>query len=161
MRDSISDDDLSRIFDETRVIALVGASPNETRASFFVGRYLSLRGYTVLPINPGHVGKTLFGQEVRASLADCPEADMVDIFRRSEAVPDIVDDAMAHLPNLRTIWMQIGVQHDATAQMARADDLTVVQNRCPKIEYQRLYGELRRAGVNTNIISSKLPRWRG
>jgi predicted CoA-binding protein len=84
------------------------------------------------------------------------EVDMVDIFRRSEAVPAIVDQALEHLPNLRTIWMQIGVQHDEAAAKAEARGITVIQNRCPKIEYQRLHGELRMAGFATGVISSRL-----
>ncbi|MBV2360435.1 CoA-binding protein [Thalassococcus sp. CAU 1522] len=148
---------LRDILKRSRVIAVVGVSPNEVRPSYYVARYLSLKGYRVIPVNPGHAGKRLFGQEVRASLAECPkDVDMVDIFRRSDAVPEIVDEALAILPGLRTIWMQIGVMHDGAAEKARAAGVDVVMNRCPKIEYQRLFGELRMGGFATGIISSKL-----
>ena len=132
---------------------------NTVRPSYFVARYLGLKGYTVTPVNPGHAGKSLFGREIFASLADIPHADkieMVDIFRRSDAVPGIVEEALAHLPNLKVIWMQIGVQHAEAAAIAEERGITVIQNRCPKIEYQRLFGELRMGGFSTGVISSKL-----
>ena len=152
-----SDIFLRDILRRTKVIALVGVSENPVRASNFVARYLSLRDFHVVPVNPAYAGQTLFGQTVRAHLSEIDEpVDMVDIFRRSEAVPEIVDDAMRLFPTLRTIWMQFGVQHPQTAAIAEACGYDVVQNRCPKIEYQRLFGELRRGGFNTGIISSKL-----
>jgi len=151
------DQTLKRILKRMKKVAVVGASTNPVKASYFVGRYLLLRGVKVIPVNPGHAGKTLFGETIRADLSEVPEdVDMVDIFRRSDAVPGIVDAALAHLPGLQTIWMQIGVRHDDAAEKARAAGLDVVQDRCPKIEYQRLFGELRKAGFNTGIISSKL-----
>ena len=152
-----SDIFLRDILRRTKVIALVGVSASPVRASNFVARYLSLRDFHVVPVNPAYAGQTLFGQTVRAHLSEIDEpVDMVDIFRRSEAVPEIVDDAMRLFPTLRTIWMQFGVQHPQTAAIAEACGYDVVQNRCPKIEYQRLFGELRRGGFNTGIISSKL-----
>ncbi|GGH30680.1 hypothetical protein SAMN05444007_105136 [Cribrihabitans marinus] len=152
-----SDSWLKRILQRTRVIAVVGVSMNPVRPSYYVARYLSLKGYKVIPVNPGHAGKVLFGETVRAGLKDIPEpVDMVDIFRRSEAVPPIVDDALEHLPGLRTIWMQIGVEHAGAAAVAQARGIDVIQNRCPKIEYQRLFGELRMGGFATGVISSKL-----
>ena len=152
-----SDIFLRDILRRTKVIALVGVSASPVRASNFVARYLSLRDFHVVPVNPAYAGQTLFGQTVRAHLSEIDEpVDMVDIFRRSEAVPEIVDDAMRLFPTLRTIWMQFGVQHPQTAAIAEARGYDVVQNRCPKIEYQRLFGELRRGGFNTGIISSKL-----
>ena len=152
-----SDIFLRDILRRTKVIALVGVSANPVRASNFVARYLSLRDFQVVPVNPAYAGQTLFGQTVRAHLSEIDEpVDMVDIFRWSEAVPEIVDDAMRLFPTLRTIWMQFGVQHPQTAAIAEARGYDVVQNRCPKIEYQRLFGELRRGGFNTGIISSKL-----
>jgi predicted CoA-binding protein len=148
---------LRKILERMKTVAVVGASTNPVKASYFVSRYLTLRGVRVIPINPGHAGKTLFGETIRADLSEAPaEVDMVDIFRRSDAVPGIVTQALAHLPNLQTIWMQIGVSHDAAAAEARAAGIDVIQNRCPKIEYQRLFGELRMAGFNTRVISSKL-----
>jgi len=148
---------LRRILQSTRTIAVVGVSLNPVRPSYFVARYLGLRGFRVIPVNPGHAGERLFGETVRASLADCPEdVDMVDIFRRSEHVPPIVAEAIERLPKLRCVWLQIGVQSDAAFAMAQAQGLHFVQNRCPKIEYQRLFGELRMGGFNTGVISSKL-----
>ena len=156
---SYSDKHLKQILQSTRVIACVGVSTNPTRPSYFVARYLGLKGFTVIPVNPGHAGKELFGQEIRASLSDIPaemNVDMVDIFRRPDAVPAIVDEALEALPELRTIWMQIGVEHAEAAAKAEAAGKTVIMKRCPKIEYQRLFGELRMGGFNTGVISSKL-----
>ena len=157
MTSPYSDTFLRDILRRTKVIALVGVSANPVRASNFVARYLGLRGYRVLPINPAYAGQTLFGETVKANLSELEApVDMVDIFRRSEVVPEIAEDAMRLFPTLRTIWMQFGVQHPQTAAIAEARGFDVVQNRCPKIEYQRLFGELRRGGFNTGIISSKL-----
>lgn len=153
-----SDKFLKTILTRTKVIAVVGVSPNPVRPSYYVARYLRLKGYTVVPVNPGHVGKVLFGQTVVGSLRDITQpVDMVDIFRRSEAVPEIVDEALAAFPEtLRTIWMQIGVTHAQAAEKAEQFGVDVIQDLCPKMEYQRLFGELRMAGINTGIISSKL-----
>ncbi len=152
-----SDDFLKTILKRSKVIAVVGFSLNPVRPSYYVARYLSLKGYRVIPVNPGHAGVPLFGETVRASLSeiDAP-VDMVDIFRRSEAVPPIVDEALEALPGLKTVWMQIGVEHAEAAAKAEARGVDVVMNRCPKIEYQRLFGELRMGGFATGIISSKL-----
>jgi predicted CoA-binding protein len=157
--DETDDATLRRILTTTRVIAVVGVSSDPVRPSHFVARYLGRRGYRVIPVNPAQAGTTLLGETVRATLADIPAeipVDMVDIFRRSEHVPPIVDAALAHLPNLRTIWMQIGVRNEAAAAAARARGITVVQDRCPKIEFQRLHGELRMGGFATGVISSRL-----
>ena len=152
-----SDDFLKSILNKVKTVAVVGVSSNPVRPSYFVARYLTLKGYTVIPVNPGLEGQVLFGQEVKAFLSDIQTpVDMVDIFRRSDAVPAIVDEALAAFPDLPAIWMQIGVQHTEAAQKARARGVDVIQNLCPKIEYQRLFGELRLGGFNTGIISSKL-----
>ena len=152
-----SDVFLRDILNRTKVVAVVGVSTNPVRPSYFVARYLGLKGITVIPVNPVHAGKTLFGQTIRADLSEVSEpVDMLDIFRRSEFVPDVVDDAMKNLPNLKTIWMQIGVAHESAAAKAEAANIDVIQNRCPKIEYQRLFGELRMGGFATGVISSKL-----
>lgn len=152
-----TDDDLRRILTDTKTVACIGVSMNPVRPSYYVARYLTLRGKRVIPVNPGHAGKPLFGETIRATLSDIPEQiDMLDIFRRSEAVPGIVDEALAHLPGLKVIWMQISVQHEEAAALARSAGIEVIQNRCPKIEYQRLYGELRMGGFATGVISSKL-----
>ncbi len=148
---------LEQVLQRTKVVAVVGVSMNPVRPSYYVARYLSLKGYTVLPVNPGHAGKDLFGQTVHATLSDIAQpVDMVDIFRRSEAVPPIVDEALDAFPDLRTVWMQIGVEHAGAAAKAQARGVDVVMNRCPKIEYQRLFGELRMGGFATGVISSKL-----
>ncbi|HBM60855.1 MAG TPA: CoA-binding protein [Citreicella sp.] len=133
---------LTEILKRSRVVAVVGASLNPVRPSHYVARFLVQQGYRVIPVNPGHAGMMLFGEEVRARLAevDAP-VDMVDIFRRSDAVPEIVEDALEHLPHLRTIWMQLGVVHDGAAALARARGVDVVMNRCPKIEFPRLLGD--------------------
>ena len=152
-----NDGDLRAILRRSRVVAMVGVSPDPVRPSHFVGRYLAGKGFRVIPVNPAHAGKTLFGETVRPGLADCPpETDMLDIFRRPETVGPIVTEALACLPALRTLWMQIGVVNEDAAAEARARGLDVVMDRCPKIEYQRLFGELRMGGFATGVISSKL-----
>lgn len=157
MNETYSDTHLRTILHRTKRIAVVGMSLNEIRPSFYVARYLSLKGFKVVPVNPGHAGKTAFGQTVVARLSDIKEpVDMVDIFRKPEHVPPIVDEALEVFPDLQTIWMQIGVWHEEAAAKARARGVDVVMNRCPKIEYQRLMGELRMGGFNTGVISSKL-----
>lgn len=157
MTDSPSDDLLRDILRRSKVFACIGVSPNPVRPSHYVGRYLTLKGYRVIPVNPGQAGSTLWGVEVKAGLADVTErVDVVDIFRKPEAVPGIVDEALAMDPLPEVIWMQIGVTHAEAAARAEAAGLTVIQNRCPKIEYQRLFGELRMGGFATGIISSKL-----
>lgn len=154
------DELLRRILRETRTIACVGVSLNEVRPSFFVARYLRLKGFRVIPVNPAYAGETAFGETVLPSLAAIREGpvEMVDIFRRSDQAGAVVDEALAHLLDrgLRTIWMQIGVIDPAAAARAEARGLTVIMNRCPKIEYQRLFGELRWGGFNTGLVSSKL-----
>jgi predicted CoA-binding protein len=153
---------LRELLGTTKTIAMVGVSLNEIRPSYFVARYLNLKGYRIVPVNPGQAGKTLFGQMIYPSLSEIPEEigpiDMVDIFRRSDQVGPIVDDAIAALSTrgLRSIWMQIGVINEDAKAVAEAAGLDVIMNRCPKIEHQRLFGELRKAGFNTGVISSKL-----
>ncbi len=154
-----SDSHLMGILKRTKCVACVGVSANQVRPSFYVARYLGLKGYRVIPVNPGLAGQTLLGETVYADLRQIPSeipVDMVDIFRQSAHVPPIVDDALQCLPGLRTIWMQIGVENPEAAAKAEARGMTVIQNRCPKIEFQRLFGELRMAGFNTGLISSKL-----
>jgi predicted CoA-binding protein len=154
---SYSDAFLKDILTRTRRIAVVGVSMNPVRPSYYVARYLGLKGFDVVPVNPLHAGETVFGKTVVPSLSDIEgPVDMVDIFRRSEAVPEIVEEALEAFPEVRTIWMQIGVCHSEAAARAEARGVDVVQDRCPKIEYQRLFGELRMGGFATGIISSKL-----
>ena len=152
-----ADQMLRDVLKRTRRIAVVGVSLNPVRPSYYVARYLGLKGYDVVPVNPLHAGEQLLGKTVVSGLAHIEgSVDMVDIFRRSEFVPEIVEEALAAFPKLQTIWMQIGVSHEAAAAEAEARGVTVIQNRCPKIEYQRLFGELRMAGFATGVISSKL-----
>jgi len=157
-----SDDELRAIFRDTHTIAVVGVSKNEVRPSYYVARYLKLKGFRIVPVNPAYAGETLLGEVVRADFASIPpelgDVDMVDIFRRPDQAGPVVDAAIRDLGGrgLRTIWMQIGVINHAAAARAEAAGLTVVMDRCPKIEYQRLHGELRMGGFATGMISSKL-----
>jgi len=149
---------IAGILNSVRTIAVVGASANDVRPSFFVTKYLIDKGYTVYPINPGHAGKEILGRMTYASLADVPEPiDMVDIFRASNAVPPIVDEALALKPMPKVIWMQLTVRNDEAARKAEAAGVKVVMNRCPKIEYARLSGEIGWNGVNSRVISAKKP----
>ena len=156
--DAYPDAYISGILKEVRSIAMVGASANDIRPSYFVLKYLKLRGYAMFPINPGLAGKTILDLPVYASLADLPgPVDMVDIFRNSAAAGAIVDQVLA-LPVLpKVVWMQLTVRNDAAAAKAEAAGIRVVMNRCPKIEYGRLSGEIGWAGVNSRAISSKRP----
>lgn len=132
---------MRHIRDTTRVIAVVGLSPKHERPSWGVARFLQVGGYRIVPVNPGHAGEEILGETVYADLASIPKdlkVDMVDIFRRSDVVPAIVDEALRELPDLKTIWMQLGVEHAGAAATAEAAGVTVIQDRCPKIEFPRL-----------------------
>jgi uncharacterized protein len=134
-----SDADLRTILTATHTIAMVGASPNPARPSHGVMGYLLRHGYRVIPINPGHAGGSILGQAVHARLADVPEAiDLVDIFRRADALRGVVDEALALSPLPKAIWMQLGLHDDTAAVRARAAGLNVVMDRCIKIEHDRL-----------------------
>jgi len=154
------DDALIRsVLTEVKTIAMVGASDNPARPSYLVFKYLRERGYRVIPINPGKAGKPLLGEPFVARLADIPEpVDMVEVFRASDAAPGIVDEALAMRLPPKVIWMQLGVRHDGAAAKAEAAGLMVVMNRCPKIEYGRLSGEIGWQGVNSRVLSAKKPR---
>ena len=156
--DAYPDGYIAAILREVKSIAMVGASANEVRPSYFVLKYLHLRGYRMFPINPGLAGKTILDLPVYASLAALPEpVDMVDIFRNSEAAAGVVDEVLALPFKPKVIWMQLTVRNDAAAAKAEAAGIRVVMNRCPKIEYGRLSGEIGWAGVNSRAISSKRP----
>ncbi|MGH7213098.1 MAG: CoA-binding protein [Acetobacteraceae bacterium] len=145
---------LRRILGSVRVIALVGASANWNRPSYFVMKYLQGKGYRVIPVNPRLAGQTLLGERAYASLRDIPEpVDRVDIFRASDQVDLIVDDAIAI--GARVVWMQLGIRNDAAGARAEAAGLEVVMNRCPKIEFGRLGGELSWSGVDSGIIRNQ------
>jgi predicted CoA-binding protein len=156
--DHYSDAFIRKILDGVKSIAIVGASPKDVRPSYFVTRYLLDKGYHVIPVNPGLGGKKILDQTVYEHLREIPEPlDMVDIFRSSDAAPGIVAEALALNPRPKVIWMQLGVRNDAAAAAAEAAGLTVVMNRCPKIEYGRLSGEIGWMGVNSRVLSSKKP----
>lgn len=134
-----TDDDLRKILTTTRVIALVGWSPNADRPSHRVAAFLVGKGYRVIPVNPGQAGKSALGEVVRGSLSEITEnVDMVEIFRRSEEVGPVVEEALRVMPALKTIWMQLGVEDADAAAKARAAGVSVVMNRCPAIELPRL-----------------------
>lgn len=156
-----SDDELARVLTESTTIAMVGASANTNRPSYFAMKYLLGKGYTVHPVNPGIAGQCLLGQTVYASLDDVPApVGIVDIFRASDAALQITRDAirLKDKLGLRTVWMQLGVVNDEARREAEAAGLTVIMNRCPKIEYGRLSGEIGWAGVNSGRISSLRPK---
>lgn len=153
---------IAGILRDVRTIAIVGASANDVRPSFFVAKYLIDKGFDVYPINPGQAGKEILGRPVFARLADVPVAiDMVDVFRASEAAAGVVDSAMSLLPLPKVIWMQLGVRNDAAAAKAEDAGIRVVMNRCPKIEYGRLSGEIGWTGVNSRVLTSRKPLMRG
>ena len=156
-RETYSSAYIAKVLRENKVIASVGMSLDPKKPSYLVGRWLSLRGFTIIPVNPVYAGQEMWGKTTYSDLHDIQEhVDMVQIFRRSEAVSAIVEAALEHLPNLKTIWMQLGVQHPETAAKARANGLEVVQDLCPKMELQRISGELGRYGVNTGFVTSRL-----
>ena len=154
--DSYAADHIRDILISVRTIALVGASANTVRPSFFVLKYLLDKGYQVFPVNPGMAGKDILGRPVYGSLKDVPVAiDMVDIFRSSEAAGPIVDEALALDPLPGVIWMQLTVRNDAAAARAEAKGVKVVMNRCPKMEYGKLSGEWGWVGGNSGVLSSR------
>ena len=156
--DSYSNEYIAEILNSVKTVAIVGASANDVRPSYFVAKYLIDKGFTVFPINPGHAGKEILGRMTYARLSEVPEPiDMVDIFRASSAVPPIVDDALKLDPLPKVIWMQLTVRNDEAAARAEAAGVKVVMNRCPKIEYGRLSGEIGWNGVNSRVLSSKKP----
>jgi predicted CoA-binding protein len=132
---------IREIFQETKVFACIGASMNPARPSYYVSEFLMSHGYRVIPINPGTAGKQWLGETVYATLTDIPKSitiDALDIFRRSDAVPEIVRDAHTALPDLKNIWTQLGVISDEASDLADRFGFKMVQDRCPKIEIPRL-----------------------
>jgi len=149
---SYSDHYISTILNSVKTIAMIGASPKDVRPSYIVMKYLLAKGYRVVPINPGQAGRMIQGQMTYAGLADVPEpVDMVDVFRGSDALPAIVSDILSLDNRPKVLWAQLTVRHDEAA------GLKVVMNRCPKIEYGRLSGEIGWNGVNSRVISSRKP----
>jgi len=155
-----SDAKLRAILQRVRVIAMVGASAHWNRPSYFVMKYLQGKGYRVIPVNPGLAGKEILGQRVYASLAEVPgPVDIVDIFRSSAAALEVAREAVRERKRLgiEVVWMQLGVRNEKAAAEAEAAGLKVVMNRCPKIEFGRLSGEISWAGVNSRTLSSRRP----
>lgn len=156
--DSYDNAYIAGILNSVKTIAIVGASANDVRPSWFVLKYMLDKGFSVFPINPGHAGREILGRMTYARLADIPQPiDMVDIFRAPAAVPGIVDEVLALDPLPKVVWMQLGVRHDEAAAKAEAAGIKVVMNCCPKIEYGRLSGEIGWNGVNSGVLSSKKP----
>ena len=152
-----SDQQIRRILSTVRTIAMVGASTNWNRPSYFVMKYLQGKGYRVIPVNPTSAGQTLLGEKVYASLKDIPDKiDMVDMFRAAREAPGVVADAIAI--GAKLVWMQLGIRNDEAATMGEAAGLEVIMNRCPKIEFGRLGGELSWSGVNSGIIQNRAPQ---
>lgn len=159
--DRYDDDYIAGILREVRSFAFVGASANTNRPSYFAMKYMLAKGYEVIPVNPGLAGQQILGQTVFGRLADIErQVDVIDIFRNSEAARAITREALALEEKLapKVVWMQLGVRNDEAAAEAEAAGLRVVMNRCPKIEYGRLSGEIGWAGVNTGSISSIKPK---
>ncbi|MGE3145738.1 MAG: CoA-binding protein [Pseudorhodoplanes sp.] len=154
--DNYADPYIRGILNTVKTIAMVGISPKENRPSYFAFKYLLERGYRMIPVNPGQAGKDILGQKVYATLAEIPHPiDMVDIFRASQHVMPVVDEALALSPKPQVIWMQLGIRNDEAATKAEAAGIKVVMNRCPKIEYGRLSSEISWIGVNSRTLSSK------
>ena len=157
--DAYADDHIRSILSRVRTIAMVGASANWNRPSYFAMKYLQTKGFRVIPVNPRAAGETILGEVARASLRDIEDkVDMVDCFRPAHEADAIADDAIAI--GARVLWMQLGVRNDAAAGKAEAAGLTVVMNRCPKIEFARLHGELGWQGINSRVITTKRRRLR-
>lgn len=159
--DTYSDDLIASILRENNSIAMVGASANTSRPSYFAMKYLLGKGYRVVPVNVGLAGQQILGQLVYATLADVPAPiQIVDIFRNSDAALEVTREAIAEKDRLglRVVWMQLGVRNETAAREAEAAGLQVIMNRCPKIEYGRLSGEIGWAGVSTGRISSTRPK---
>jgi hypothetical protein len=158
--DTYSDDLIAGILGSVKTVAMIGASANISRPSYFVIKYLSGKGYAMHPVNPGLAGQEILGRRVYAALADVPApVDMVDIFRGSQAALEATREAIALKDRLgiKVVWMQLAVRNDAAAAEAEAAGLRVIMNRCPKIEYGRLSGEIGWAGVANGVISSRRP----
>ena len=152
--DRYDDAYLRKILRESKTIAMVGLSANWNRPSYFAAKYLLDRGYKVIPVNPAAAGQEILGQKVYGSLAELPQkADMVDIFRNSEAAGPITDEAIEH--GAKVVWMQLGVRNDEAAKRAENAGLKVVMNRCPKIEHSRLSGTIEWHGIASGVISSR------
>jgi hypothetical protein len=147
---------LRRILGENRVIAVVGLSADWYRPSFFAAKYMQEHGYRVIPVNPKYT--EILGEKCYPALRAIPEkVQLVDVFRKTQDVPPIAEEAIAIGANV--LWQQLGVKNEGAAARARAAGLETVMDRCVKIEHARLFGGLNWVGVNTRVISAKRPRW--
>lgn len=158
--DAYDDAYIAGILSTVKSFAFIGASANVSRPSYFAMKYLLAKGYRVIPVNPGHGGEEILGQTVYPTLADVPgPIDVVDIFRGSDAALAVTREVIALKDTLgiKVVWMQLSVRNDDAAREAEAAGLKVVMNRCPKIEYGRLSGEIGWMGFNSGTISSKRP----
>ncbi len=134
-----TDAEIRDILTHVQTIAVVGWSPKSDRPSHGVARFLAQQGYRVIPVNPGQAGQVALGEVVRASLSEIEGGvDMVDIFRRSEEAGAVVDEALAAFPNLKAVWMQLGVTDAEAAKRAETRGVAAIMNRCPAIEIPRL-----------------------
>jgi uncharacterized protein len=134
-----SDDNLRAMLAAARRIAVLGAHPDPAKSASYVPSYLHAHGYHVLPANPVHVGRVLWDEPVRATLAEIgPPVDVVDIFRRGELLDGHLDDVLAVRPCL--VWLQSGIRNDAFARRLEAAGIAVVQDRCLMVEHRRLLG---------------------
>ena len=147
---------LRRILRESRTIAVVGLSADWFRPSYFAAKYMQEHGYRIVPVNPKY--ESILGERCYRSLREIPDrVDIVDVFRKTQDVPPIADDAIAI--GAKVLWQQLGVKNEAAAEKARSAGLLAVMDRCVKIEHGRLFGGLNWVGVNTRVISAKRPRW--
>jgi uncharacterized protein len=150
------------ILNTVKTIAMVGVSATTSRPSYFAFKYLLERGYRMIPVNPALAGKELLGQRAYAALLDIAEpVDMVDLFRAPEHALAIVTDALQMQPRPSVIWMQLGIRNDAAAELAEANGLKVVMDRCPKIEYGRLSAEISWMGVNSRTLTARRTKLTG
>jgi predicted CoA-binding protein len=157
--DRYDDDYIRGILGHIRTVAIVGASANPVRPSHLVAKYLVSKGFDVIPVNPGQAGRLIAGAEAVRSLADIRHpVDMVDIFRKSNAIAGVVKEAIAMDPPPKVIWMQLGLRNEKAAALAEESGIKVVMNRCSKIEYARLCGEIVWAGVSSGLVSSRKPQ---
>jgi predicted CoA-binding protein len=160
--DNYPDSYIRGILNTVKTIAMVGISPKDVRPSYFAFKYLLERGYRMIPVNPGQAGGEILGRPVYAKLADIPEpVDMVDVFRAPQYATAVVEEALALKPRPQVIWMQLGIRNEEAAQLAEANGLKVVMDRCPKIEYGRLSSEIGWMGVNTRVLTAKRAKLAG
>lgn len=139
MTDKHSDSEIRDILERVRRVAVVGASSSEDKPANYVPAFLQQHGYEVVPINPGQAGKEILGETAYASIADVPgKIDMIEVFRRPEHVEGVVDEILALPEKPDVLWLQIGVHNEAAAKKAEAAGITVVSERCPKLEIPRL-----------------------